>query len=1329
MVSLDNIPNPNSCLLKIQGQKYRALIDSGAECSMIHRRVYNSLKNPPKLKPVNCLLQSVRGDLIETDGVLDLEFQMGSERLTHSFIVSPELNRSALLGRDFLFSHSVRAYFDLGCIKVKDSYIPLENDAHISSLVRLRTEAVLKPQTGIVCEGVIKSSHKALKNNSKLSFTGEVCALDEGLIANEPGLKLIGSVITVNKSKRLPVAIINTTNKTYRLRRGCIVGKMETIQDQCLVEEVKQEQSTSEKKKVETVINEDGVPEEYVNRLKDLIEKNSDLFASSDLDLGKTDTVKMTIDTGDHPPIKLKPYRTPLKKRPVVNDTVDSLLKAGLIEPSHAAWSFPIVLVPKKTGETRMCVDFRRLNDITKKYVWPLPHIDDIFASLASSKWFTSLDLRSGYHQVALATESDKDKTTFTCHRGLFRYRAMPFGLSNAPSLFQELMSVVLEGLQDFAIAYLDDIIIFSPDLDSHLAHIEQVFKRLADNNLKMKASKCSFLQSQLNYLGHIVSKDGIMPDPAKVKVVRSIQELHNVTQVRGYLGLCSYYRRFISNFSKIAEPLINLTRKNVEFDFNQACKDSLEQLKEALTHAPVLAYPCPDLPYNLYTDASDSTVGAVLTQKFEEGERPIHYISHRLSKSQRKGWSVIQKELFGIRYSLEKLDHYVSGAEINLYTDHKPLTHIFKSEIKNKTLQKWALDISNYNIKINYIAGKKNQMADFLSRLPSSVQDLSEEEDEEEPENIQIEIEETSKESEETSMDEEAITADVNIIDTTNINHKEAMNNDNLPESDGEDMVPPSADMIREQSLDPEICDLKEKLKDEKMSKSMAKKYIILEDVLYYISNPDDNPVLRVCVPEQWKAAVLEELHDNYGGHLGIDKTYEAIKKSYYWPGLYHDVLTYCDKCIICKTRNLKPVKPPVQKNDIPNGPWQKVALDILGPLPTSISNNRFIVSFVCCYSGYIEAFATPDHSADTVLHLLQEEVVSRYGTMTCILTDNAKEFRSQKFKEVMDELNIKHITTSFYNPAANGAVEARNKPLTNIIAKKVQENPQTWDLYLNQALAAIRFAVNESTKFSPYYLNFGRDPCLPLSKVLTPRRKYLGDEPHKMCLQEQHKAFKAVQRNLKKSRARQKKYADQKAEEEQLDVGDAVYLKNNAKKSKLSARWLPHYRIIEKTTPVSFKIRNQVDGKVIKAHARNLRLANLAEWPEPEQQGRPIRRAALAAEDSSSEPNSSSSEEDPPMDLTRFYRRERQDSESSEDIPLLELQRRLRAQDDTHDLSDFKQEPDSSEDETASVKDEPADMSNDTEYEDDKMSIDLISKNKKPHVKDLLKAIINVL
>ena len=422
-----------------------------------------------------------------------------------------------------------------------------------------------------------------------------------------------------------------------------------------------------------------GLSADQYEKLKRLIEENNDVFALDDSELGCTDVVQHVIETEGHPPIKQPIRRLPFVRRAKVSEMVDDMLARGVIQPSASAWSSPIVLVPKKNGDLRFCVDYRRLNKVTRKDVYPLPRIDDILDTLGGTRYFSSLDLCSGYWQIELDPES-RPKSAFVTHRGLHEFVRLPFGLCNGPSTFQRLMEIVLSGLAwKNCFVYIDDVLVCSQTFDDHLAHLQQVFDRLRSANLRLNAKKCVLLKDEVHYLGHVVSQAGIYPSSSNVTKVKDYPTPADVSQVRQFLGLASYYRRFIKNFSKIAAPLNALLRKDVSFEWNDACEQSFVELKNCLTSAPVLAYPRFDVNvrFILETDASAQGLGAVLSQTQSDGKvHPIAYASRSLNVHE-KNYSATELETLGLVWASRLFRPYLLGHKCVVYTDHAACTSL----------------------------------------------------------------------------------------------------------------------------------------------------------------------------------------------------------------------------------------------------------------------------------------------------------------------------------------------------------------------------------------------------------------------------------------------------------------------------------------------------------------------------------------------------------------------------------------------------------------------------------------------------------------------------
>ena len=542
-------------LIKFEKQKYRALLDSGAEVSLISRRVYDSLKIKPKLLKHNLNLATAGNTPLHVDGYSDFKFTVGGLSMSHKFYVVRNLNRNVIIGLDWLKSRGVRVYHDLSCIRVHEIYIPLVDDIHVASIARIKVKVKITPQTAHICQCQVRNHPSILTEKDY-----EVSPYENASLQSEPGLLMTNTVAKLSRNRRIPLLLINTTNKTLS-KRGTPVARIRSLGVSEIASAIQADKDSQISSKHTNEFNKVDVPLEHKSGIIKLLDKNADLFAKTDADLGHTDTVRMKIDTGSNLPIKMRPYRVQLNNRKVIDKAVDEMLEAKIISRSRSEWSFPVVIVDKKDGSKRFCVDFRKLNKITKLNSYPLPVIDDILALLGKARYFSSLDLKSGYWQV-LMDETDKEKTAFTCHRGLFEFNVMPFGLTNAPAIFQELMNRVLEGLTNFSVAYLDDILIYSETLTDHLRHIQSVFDRLREHNLRLKLKKCSFLKKETNYLGFVINENGIQPEQNKVNVIRSLSPPTSVRDVRSFIGMCSYYRRFIPKFSQIAEPIVVLTNR-----------------------------------------------------------------------------------------------------------------------------------------------------------------------------------------------------------------------------------------------------------------------------------------------------------------------------------------------------------------------------------------------------------------------------------------------------------------------------------------------------------------------------------------------------------------------------------------------------------------------------------------------------------------------------------------------------------------------------------------------------------------------------------------------
>ena len=450
--------------------------------------------------------------------------------------------------------------------------------------------------------------------------------------------------------------------------------------------------------------------------LENLLIKYASVFSKSPDDIGRTNLAQHRINTGTAFPIRQPCRRLPLGKMQIEKDELQKMIDNGIIEPSSSPWSSNIVLVIKKDGKVRFCVDYRRLNDVTVKDAYPLPRVDSCLDSLAGAKWFSSMDLNSGFWQIAMSPE-DKEKTAFNTSLGLYQFTVMPFGLAKSPSTFERLMENVLRGMQwQECLVYMDDIIAPSTTFTQGLERLEHIFQRLLSANLKLKPSKCTFFQKEIKFLGHIVSESGIATDPQKSSAIMDWPVLTSAKQAKSFLGSCSYYWRFVKGFAQIARPLHKICEKGSKFQWSQECQDSFDVLKQKLTESPILSYPLPGLGFVLDTDSSDKAVGAVLSQIQDGSEKVIAYMSRAMNKHEQQ-YCVTRKELLAVVVALKTFHSYLYGQEVLLRTDNAAIS--WMKNLKNPTGQtaRWLQEIETYNLTVTHRVGTKHLNADALNR------------------------------------------------------------------------------------------------------------------------------------------------------------------------------------------------------------------------------------------------------------------------------------------------------------------------------------------------------------------------------------------------------------------------------------------------------------------------------------------------------------------------------------------------------------------------------------------------------------------------------------
>ena len=868
-------------------------------------------------------------------------------------------------------------------------------------------------------------------------------------------------------------------------------------------------------------------------KFKELCEEYGEAFSKNNEDIGRTKLVKMDIDTGDSPPVSSRPYTLPLKHYKWIQREIESLEHAGVITKSMSKWASPIVVVPKKSApreppKRRLCVDFRKVNELQQEVITagktkgqisihPLPKIDEMYAKLKGAKVFSTIDLRSGYHHIALG-KSSRAKTAFVTPFGKYEFLMVPFGLAQAPAYFQLLMNKVLKGLK-FAMTYLDNIIIFSQDELQHLEHLEIVFSHLWEAGLKMKRSKCDFFKSEIHYLGHFISPEGISPLPNKLDSIKHMPVPNSAKEIKQFLGLTGYYRKFVLRFADISRPLTTLTKKDAKFEWTSACQKSFELLKEALCGEPVLKYADTSKLYILYTDASKFGWAGVLTQphmttidgKSTTTDHPVAFVSGLFRGSQ-LNWAALMKEAFAIYMSVKKLSFYLTDAQILLRSDHKPLEKFLLKNTLNSKVNSWAMELEAFNIQFDYIKGSNNILADTLSRLIAIDPDTPTTPEEPGYEFGYAIFEEFPK--------VQTKTYEVNeVIVGTN---KAIIKND--PELQNslqciENLIAPQR-LKKLQQQDTNIEILKCKLQNNRLDKeyySLDENELLMRKVI-----DGGHEFCAIYLPSVLIFQVLRTAHDDLG-HNGFPRTYAALKRVFFWKGMKEDIRKHCKTCATCQLHKLENVKferkifrPSLQPMDF-------ISMDLIGEFhPPTSRGHRYALTAVCMLTGFTWCVPLKTKTVEEVVKAYMDHIYSNFGGSIEILTDNGTEFKNKLFKEVVEKLGMEFsIHSPPYRPQSNGKIEGFHRFLKTCIGKHINYGLE-WDELTPMATACYNFFPNCNARESAFFVMFGRDPINKLNMLLHSARRYFHDDNGLPNLEALKNIYQVVAQQLLNSRER---------------------------------------------------------------------------------------------------------------------------------------------------------------------------------------------------------------
>ena len=893
---------------------------------------------------------------------------------------------------------------------------------------------------------------------------------------------------------------------------------------------------------------------------------------------------------------------------------------AGLIEPSTSEWCSQLVMVMKKdqygvpTGKPRFAVDYRRVNELMKKDAHPLPLPEVMFAQLKGASVFSKLDLTKGFYQIALDPKC-REQLAFSTPDGLRQWTVMPFGIANAPATFQrEMQRVFRERLDKSVMVYIDDILIFSRDAAEHAEHVEWVLSQLRVHGYYANPDKCEFFQERVNFLGHVISADGVAVQQHKVDAVAEWPTPQSVSDVRRFLGLTGYYRRFVEGFSNVAGPLSDLTRKDTPFVWGKREADAFLKLKTALASAPVLATPDNAKPYTVHTDASGYAVGATLSQMNSEGQlQPVAFLSKKMNGAQRN-YPVHEWELLAVMEALKAWRCFLYGATtpIDIYTDHHSLQWINTQPNLSARQSRWVEQLQDYCFRVHHLAGEKNGAADALSRradheaahAAEAEAHLRAGDAQAVRERLRLEVAALTRAQASAAGSSAPHPGGAEVIPGP---ATESVNAQVPSSSEGSRVVAPSLlEDIRRLALTDDAYYVPLVVQAKHLG-------LVVRDGLVYSASG----LLYIPKDDTVRSTLMREVHDApTGGHLGREKTYARLTAQVYWQGVYHDVRDYVRSCVSCsqnKARHstasdfLHPLPIPVRR-------WETISMDFVGPLPKTSKGHDFLLSVVDKFSKMVHFIAcTQKVTASEVAQLVYDGVVRLHGFPECILSDRDSRFTSRFWQALWKLSGTRLAMSTSYHPQTDGQTENVNRVVQDILRAYISDSRKDWDRYLTAAEIAINSSRHASTGYTPFFLNHNQEVRLPFGIALRKGLEQARVPAAAKVMEEMKSNDETARTRMAAAQEQQQKAANRHRREEVYAVGEQVMLSTSHLRGyqhKLMCRFIGPFPILEVKPgtvrlqlPTHMKVHARVNVEKVKRYT-----PSVGEWPGRSQESRPL-------------------------------------------------------------------------------------------------------------------------